>query len=327
MFDAVIREVSSRFGLGEKSAMLVRILVADITNEDSGGIAGFIDKFKNAGLGEMASSWLGGGAGAQAISPRQVEQVLGGQGGLITALTGTLGINGQTAASALAFLLPPVVGELTPGASIPTAIPGAVSGFIGNAKDALACAALPIAGVAVSRPYVAASAKKWLLWIVVIAAALFVLRDCNGPKREPRTVLGIAKPAAKPVAEVAKATAIPAGAGLVAETIDGLPLLKVYFDTGKADVASGFGEKVKDVVAYLKAHADAKAVISGFNDPTGNAAANAELSKNRAKTVAASLKAAGIAKDRVVLEKPADTTAGAALSNAEARRVEITVRK
>jgi uncharacterized protein YidB (DUF937 family)/outer membrane protein OmpA-like peptidoglycan-associated protein len=327
MFDAPIREVSSRLGLGEKSATVVQMLVADITNEDSGGIAGFLDRFNSAGLGAMASSWLGGGAGAQAISPKQVEQVLGGQGGLIFALTGTLDINSQTAASALACALPAVVGELTPDGSIPSAIPAAVPGFIGNAKEALVRGALPAAAPAVSRPYVATSAKKWLLWIVIIAAALFVLRECNGPKVERRTLGPTPKAAAKPVAEVAKAAAIPTGAGLVAETSNGLPLLKVYFATGKSDVAPGFGEKVKDVVAYLKTNADAKAVISGFNDPTGNAAANAELSKQRAKSVAASLKAAGIAKDRVVLEKPADTTAGSQLSNAEARRVEITVRK
>jgi hypothetical protein len=42
--------------------------------------------------------------------------------------------------------------------------------------------------------------------------------------------------------------------------------------------------------------------------------------------VATALKAAGIADDRVLLEKPADTT-GSALSNSEARRVEVTIRK
>jgi outer membrane protein OmpA-like peptidoglycan-associated protein len=107
---------------------------------------------------------------------------------------------------------------------------------------------------------------------------------------------------------------------------DGAPALKVYFDSGKTAVAAGFAETAKTLVEHLKANATSKAVVSGFNDPTGNAAANAELSKNRAKGVAAALKAAGIADDRVLLEKPADTT-GSALSNSEARRVEVTIRK
>ena len=136
--------------------------------------------------------------------------------------------------------------------------------------------------------------------------------------------------AAKATADAAAkavADAIPAGAGLVGYMANGMPALKVYFDTGKTEVAKEFGEKSKDIMAYLKDNASAKAIISGYNDPTGNAAANAELSKNRAKGVAAALKAAGAADDRVVLEKPADTTTGAALSNAEARRVEVTIRK
>ena len=60
-----------------------------------------------------------------------------------------------------------------------------------------------------------------------------------------------------------------------------------------------FAGKSADLVAYLKANADAKAVISGFNDPTGNAAANAELSKHRAEAVQAALVAQGV---QVVLQ-------------------------
>ena len=113
----------------------------------------------------------------------------------------------------------------------------------------------------------------------------------------------------------------------MASMFEGAPSLKVYFDTGKTEVAAEFAAKSKDMVDYLKANAPAKAVVSGFNDPTGNAAANAELSKKRAQGVAAALTAAGIADDRVVLEKPADTTAGTEQGNAAARRVEITIRK
>ena len=105
-----------------------------------------------------------------------------------------------------------------------------------------------------------------------------------------------------------------------------VPALKVYFDSGKTDVHGDFAAKSADLVAYLKAHADAKAVISGFNDPTGNAAANAELSKNRAKAVQAALVAQGVAEDRTVLEKPAETS-GTAATDAASRRVEVMVRK
>ncbi len=60
-------------------------------------------------------------------------------------------------------------------------------------------------------------------------------------------------------------------------------------------------------------------------DPTGNAAANAELSKNRAQSVKAALEKLGFAADKVVLEKPAETTT-TGTDNAAARRVEVTVK-
>ncbi|MCB2069358.1 MAG: OmpA family protein, partial [Ottowia sp.] len=79
----------------------------------------------------------------------------------------------------------------------------------------------------------------------------------------------------------------PTGAAVVASQSGDVPMLKVYFDSGKTAVAAEFADKAKALVDYLKAHADAKAVISGFNDPTGDPAKNAELSKNRAQAVQA----------------------------------------
>ena len=121
-------------------------------------------------------------------------------------------------------------------------------------------------------------------------------------------------------------TTIPAGAGVTATTVGGLPQLDVYFDTGKAAVSPDFAQRNAALVAALKAAPTAKAVVSGYNDPTGNAAANAALAKHRAQAVAAALKDAGVAEDRIVLEKPAETTQGAG-NDAGARRVEVNVRQ
>ncbi|WP_260580637.1 OmpA family protein [Sphingopyxis sp. PET50] len=79
------------------------------------------------------------------------------------------------------------------------------------------------------------------------------------------------------------------------------------------------------VKAYLDANPGATLAVSGYNDPTGNAALNAELSKQRAQGVKAALERIGIAPDRVALEKPAETTI-ANVDAAAARRVEVTVR-
>jgi uncharacterized protein YidB (DUF937 family)/outer membrane protein OmpA-like peptidoglycan-associated protein len=400
MFDLIIREAASRFGLGDKAGPLVQMLLAYITNKETGGIAGFMSKLTTGGLGDIAKSWLGGGSGALPVSSSQIESLLGGQGGLLSGITSKLGIGSSTASSALCFLLPMVMGKLTPGGSVPTSLSSDVMGFITGGASALSKgvtgatgAAVGAAGAAVGAAGAATVAAskvvgsaghavgsaanagvnaaasagggllKWWPLLAAGVAALFLLSYCNkggdaakqaadGAKNATATATLSADTVAKAAADAAKATAdkaaadaaaaakatadaaakaaaeaVPAGAGLVGYLADGMPALKVYFDTGKTAVAKEFGDKSKDIVEFLKANAGAKAIVTGYNDPTGNAKANAELSKNRAKGVAAAIQAAGIADDRVLLEKPANATAGAALSNAEARRVEVTIRK
>ena len=73
----------------------------------------------------------------------------------------------------------------------------------------------------------------------------------------------------------------------------------------------------------LKGSEEAKAMISGYNDLSGDPAKNAELSKARAQAVQKALVAAGIAEDRIELQKPQSSSDSG--NAAEARRVEITV--
>lgn len=389
MFDFIIREVASRFGLGDKAGPLVQMLLAYITNKDTGGLAGFMSKLSSSGMGDVSKSWLGGGANALPVSASQIESLLGEQGGLLNNVTSKLGIGGSTAASALGFLLPFVIGKLTPGGTVPSSLSADVMGFITGGAAALTKGVTGAAGVAAGATVGAAGAAtvaaskvvgtaghavssaanagasaataassglmKWLPWLAAGIAALFLLSYCNKGSDAAKQAADGAKnaaemaaaskneqdaaakakadaeaaTAAKTAADTAAKTsadAAPVGSGLVAFTHDGAPALKVYFDSGKTDVATGFADTAKALVEHLKANTSSKAVVSGYNDPTGNAAANAELSKNRAKGVAAALKTAGIADDRVVLEKPTDTT-GSNLSNSEARRVEVTIRK
>ena len=80
------------------------------------------------------------------------------------------------------------------------------------------------------------------------------------------------------------------------------------------------GDKaLADVIAAVKG--GKKAVISGFHDASGDPAKNAELAKQRAQSVAAALKAAGVADDQVTLQKPEQMQADGPA--AEARRVEV----
>lgn len=177
----------------------------------------------------------------------------------------------------------------------------------------------------------------WLLLVLVLAALLFFgLRYCSkqdtavAPATDDTAISETVAPGDGAVdttgaTGTASAAAIPAGAGVVAADREGKPMLTVYFDTGKSEVSNDLTTAASSVKAYFDANPAATLAVSGYNDPTGNAAANAELSKNRAQSVKAALEKLGFAADRVVLEKPAEaTTTGT--DNSAARRVEVTVK-
>ncbi len=135
----------------------------------------------------------------------------------------------------------------------------------------------------------------------------------------PVAVVPAAAPAPSPAVAATPAAVVAAPAPAVA-----MPAAVIYFAVDKFDMPIGADQKLNEVVDYLKANANAKAVLSGFHDPSGNLAHNEELALNRARSVRASLEAAGIVKDRVVMQKPAVTAGGGAPE--EARRVEVSVR-
>ena len=99
-------------------------------------------------------------------------------------------------------------------------------------------------------------------------------------------------------------------------------VVKFYFASGKAALASDGAAALKDIVEGVKG--GKKAVISGYVDASGDPVKNAELAKQRALAVRDLLKSSGIPDDKVELQKPADITAGAT-SAAESRRVEVTL--
>ena len=113
------------------------------------------------------------------------------------------------------------------------------------------------------------------------------------------------------------AASIAAEDGASVKVVDGV--VKFYFATGKADLATGASEALADAV---KAVAAGKTlVVSGFHDASGDPAMNAELAKQRALSVRDALKTLGVPDDKVELKKPEQTMAEGPAS--EARRVEV----
>jgi OmpA-OmpF porin, OOP family len=126
MFDSAIEDLAGRFGLGAKAAPLLQEVVQLITRS-GGGISGFIEKFRSAGLGSEASSWLGRTDGATLTAP-QIEKALGAS--TVSSIASRLGLGGAAVGSAIGYLMPKMIGQLTPGGVIPSGVPAALSSYM-----------------------------------------------------------------------------------------------------------------------------------------------------------------------------------------------------
>jgi outer membrane protein OmpA-like peptidoglycan-associated protein/uncharacterized protein YidB (DUF937 family) len=334
MFDVLIREVASRFGLGDKAGPLLQMLLAFMTNKESGGLSGFLGTLRGAGHGDIVQSWLGGGADAKAISGDQVQSLLGGGGGLLQGMASRFGLGSTAISGAVAYLLPGIIGKLTPGGSVPSALPAEVGQFVGSAGSWLsglsstAMAGVGAAGATAGNAADAGGAGflRWLPWIIGAAALAWILSTCS---QKPPTAV------APPAPTVKVPTPAPAPAPKIAEPASPAPVpavamnaapaaAKLYFASGSPALPGDASNTLKDVVAYLQKNASAKAAVTGYHDETGSVEVNQELAKNRAKNVREALKAAGVAEDRIAMEKPVVSTGSGDL--AEARRVEVSVK-
>ena len=324
MFDELIRDIAGRFALGSKAGDIVRMLLVAMTDPQTDGLNGFAERFTHNGFGDVVQAWLKPPAGAAApiLNATQVNAVLGGPDGLLARIAGRLGIDAATVASVIALAAPVIMRRLAVRDGWPTLAAAEIEATLAGPIRAAHAAH----GAIRSAPVRGAGLWKWLPWLLLLLAALFFVTQCRQPAPDAMAPGSTVVPAISGAAQPPAADPIPSGAGALASWIEGQPALKVYFDSGKADISPAFAERAKALVDHLRSHAEAKAVISGYSDPTGSAAANAAMSQQRAQAVATALEAAGVAAARIVLEKPADIT-GTGDSNAESRRVEVSIRQ
>lgn len=117
MFDAVVSDLSDRYGLGDRSPELFGLLVGYIFNDRRGGFGGFVEGFREQGHGDTVTSWLGNPRNGRPLNAGDVGTVFGQ--GLLNDWSGRLGTSRATLSAAIAGVLPRIVGELTPNGRLP----------------------------------------------------------------------------------------------------------------------------------------------------------------------------------------------------------------
>ena len=103
-------------GAGEHSALANEILGLLSGGSEGGGLQGVIQSFKDKGLGDIVSSWVGTGQNLP-ISGDQLKTGLGAD--LIGQLAAKVGIPPDVATSKLTEILPGIIDKLTPEGTVP----------------------------------------------------------------------------------------------------------------------------------------------------------------------------------------------------------------
>jgi uncharacterized protein YidB (DUF937 family) len=97
---------------------LLNIALSMLSNNQQGGngLAGLLGQFQQAGLGNIAQSWIGKGENLP-ISGDQLQQILGS--GQIGQIAQQLGLSNEQTSGQLADLLPGLIDKLTPHGEAP----------------------------------------------------------------------------------------------------------------------------------------------------------------------------------------------------------------
>src|ERR1700757_216038 len=122
MLDNLISESGSRSGIGSAAEPLLRELLQLMTGAP-GGLEGFLDRFRSAGMGREVASYVGGKSETP-LPPKEVVAALGET--TVTDMAHHAGLAPDEASRALGFAIPKAIGLLTPGGTVPSTAPAEI---------------------------------------------------------------------------------------------------------------------------------------------------------------------------------------------------------
>ena len=116
-------------GQGGQADLLKLVLGLLAGDGQGGGLAGLMRNFKEAGLGEQVSSWIGSGQNLP-VSGEQLGQVFGAD--QMSQMAERMGLSTGDLGAQLSQLLPQAVDRLTPGGQMPEGGLGGLGELLGR---------------------------------------------------------------------------------------------------------------------------------------------------------------------------------------------------
>ena len=114
---------------GGQAALLQMVLGMLANNGQAGGLAGLMEKFQSAGLGEQMNSWVGTGQNLP-VSPEQLGGVFGQD--QMSQMAERMGLSTGDLGAQLSQVLPQAVDHFTPGGQAPQGGLGDLGDLLGQ---------------------------------------------------------------------------------------------------------------------------------------------------------------------------------------------------
>jgi len=319
--DLLVNEVESRFGLsaGKSTSLLTSLL--SLIQEQSGGLGGFLEKFRRAGLSDIVSSWLSGSS-SNALSADSLQSVLGSQ--TLSNIASRVGLPVPTASTALGFMIPKLVQTLAPGGVIPNRLPAEATAFLTGATSAVT------AGARQAVQTVERSGLRRFLWPLLALLAAILLFYWLWPRSN--SVAFNVEDQVRMASEKAMSALSGLKSGYAPQDLtNALNLEIINFSTGSAQIPDYSAPFLNRAAEVIKMGPTTMVIeIGGHTDNTGDANANQALSQQRAEAVQAYLVQQGVPAVMLTAKGYGDTRPIASNDTDEGRfrnrRIEFTIR-
>jgi uncharacterized protein YidB (DUF937 family) len=126
---AMLGQGGGQGGQGGQAALLQLVLGMLANNGQGGGLAGLMEKFQSAGLGEQMNSWVGTGQNLP-VSPEQLGGVFGQD--QMSQMAEKMGLSTGDLGAQLSQMLPQAVDQFTPGGQAPQGGLGDLGDLLGQ---------------------------------------------------------------------------------------------------------------------------------------------------------------------------------------------------